>query len=58
MGFMDAYGQKTGFADGLSNEAKGSLPLDLTSKQHLNSLIVLLCPLIVPPILANGQQST
>src|SRR5882762_318036 len=42
----------------LSNEAKGSLPLDLISEQHLNALIMFLRPLIVPPILANGQRST
>jgi hypothetical protein len=42
----------------LSNEAKGSLPLDLISKQHLNTLITFLRPLIVPAILANGQRST
>jgi hypothetical protein len=41
----------------LSSDNKDSLPLDLNSWQNLTTLITLLRPLIVPPILANGHRS-
>ena len=42
----------------LSTDAKGSLPVDLTSQQHLDSMVKMLRPLIVPPLLQNGKRST
>jgi hypothetical protein len=38
----------------LSTEPKGSLPFDLASQDHLDSLCKNLRPLIVPRVLANG----
>ena len=40
-----------------STDSKQTLPLDLTLPQHLNMLITLLWPLVVPWILANGCHS-
>ena len=36
---------------------KGSLPCDLTSNDHLLTMLKLLKPLILPPRLANGNRS-
>ena len=42
----------------LSTDAKGTLPLDLISENHFETLVKLLWPLVVPPLLANGRRST
>lgn len=42
----------------LSTDNKKDLPCALTSQQHLDTLITLLRPLVVPPLLANGRHST
>ena len=42
----------------LSTDSKKDLPYDLLSQHHLDTLITLLRPLIVPPLLANGCCST
>lgn len=41
-----------------STDAKGTLPLDLISENYFETLVKLLRPLVVPPLLANGRQST
>ena len=41
----------------LSTNARNSLPFDLNSQIHLNSLHDLLRLLVVPPMLANGKPS-
>lgn len=40
-----------------SSDPKSSLPLDLTTRQHYDTMIALLRPLIVPPRLQNGKRS-
>jgi hypothetical protein len=40
-----------------STKNKESLPLDLTSQTHLNTMLALLQPLVVPPLLASGVCS-
>jgi hypothetical protein len=35
-----------------------ALPCDLTSQDNLDTMITLLRPLVVPPLLANGRRST
>jgi len=42
----------------LSTDAKGTLPLDLNSENHFGTLVKLLRPLVVPPLLANGRRLT
>ncbi|KAI9508611.1 hypothetical protein F5148DRAFT_1148903 [Russula earlei] len=42
----------------LSTDPKGSLPLDLTTLEHFDTMIALLQPLVVPPCLQNGKRST
>jgi hypothetical protein len=42
----------------LSTDHPKSLPFELTSAKHLENLIMVLRPLIVPPLLANGWRST
>ena len=41
-----------------STDPKGSLPLDLNTQLHFNTMITLLRPLIVPPRLQSGKRST
>jgi hypothetical protein len=41
-----------------SSDPKGSLPLDLTTQQHFDTMIALLRPLVVPPRLQSGKRST
>ena len=41
-----------------STDTKGSLPLDLNTQLHFNTMITLLRPLIVPPRLQSGKRST
>ena len=41
-----------------STDAKGSLPLDLTTRLHFDMMITLLQPLIIPPHLQSGKCST
>ena len=40
-----------------STDPKGSLPLDLTTQSHFETMIALLRPLIVPPRLQSGKRS-
>ena len=42
----------------LSTDSNKSYPLELTSQQNLDTLIALLWPLVVQPILASGRHST
>src|SRR5882757_5124368 len=42
----------------LSCDSKDKYPCDLTSHQHLDTMLTVLRPLIIPARLANGRRST